>query len=117
MAVAVSLMFQVPERSGYKTVSNGAFFVISYTGGTFQNTNTSAWNVTSCGPVHVYTVCRPVHMYTSCGPVHVYTVCRPVHVYTSRGPVHVYTAAASLNPTHIYIFAHKIFHFKELGAE
>jgi hypothetical protein len=29
----------------------------------------------------------------------------------------VYTAAASLNPTYTYIFAHKIFHFKELGAE
>jgi hypothetical protein len=71
----------VSEGSGYKTVSNGALFVISGTGGIFQNINASAWNVTSCRPVQVY------------------------------------TAAASLNPTYTYIFAHKIFHFKELGAE
>jgi hypothetical protein len=69
-------MSQVPEASGYKTVSNGAFFVISDTGGIFQNSNAYAWDVTSCRPVHVY------------------------------------TAAASLNPTYTYIFAHKIFHFK-----
>jgi hypothetical protein len=74
-------MSQVPEGSGYKTISNGAFFVISDIGGTFKNINASACDVISC---------RPVHMYT---------------------------AAASLNPTYTYIFAHKIFHFKEVGAE
>jgi peptide methionine sulfoxide reductase MsrA len=29
----------------------------------------------------------------------------------------VYTDAASLTPTDTYIFAHKFFHFKELGAK
>jgi hypothetical protein len=52
----------VPEGSGYKTVSNGAFFAISDTGGTFQNINASAWNVTSCGPVHEYTAAAPSNL-------------------------------------------------------
>jgi len=47
-------MPQVSEASGYKTVSNGAFFVISDTGETLQNINASVWDVTSCRPVHVY---------------------------------------------------------------
>jgi hypothetical protein len=65
-------MSEVPEGSGYKTVSNAASFVISNAGGTFQNINAFARNVISCGPVQVYTAATPLNpTYTY---IFVYTI-------------------------------------------